>query len=80
MCFDLKPLNESALREVHLIPKVNEILAQLAGATVFSKLDANSGFWQIPLDEESRLLTKFIIVLTNCLLAAQALLNSFKDV
>lgn len=31
----------TVLREVHPLPKVNEILAQLAGATVFSKLDAN---------------------------------------
>ena len=35
-------------------------LAQLAGAKVFSKLDANSGFWQIPLSQSSRLLTTFI--------------------
>ena len=27
---------------------------------MFTKLDANSGFWQIPLDEESKLLTTFI--------------------
>ena len=27
---------------------------------MFSKLDANSGFWQIPLDPESRLLTTFL--------------------
>ena len=27
---------------------------------MFSKLDANSGFYQIPLSEESRLLTTFI--------------------
>ena len=60
ICVDLKPLNENVLREVHPIPKVDETLAQLAGATVFSKLDANSGFWQIPLHEESRLLTTFI--------------------
>ena len=56
----LKPLNESVLREVHPIPKVDETLAQLVGATVFSKLDANSGFWQIPLEKESHLLTTFI--------------------
>ena len=60
ICVDLKPLNESVLREVHPIPKVDETLAQLAGATLFSKLDANSGFWQIPLAPESRLLTTFI--------------------
>ena len=35
---DLKPLNKSVLREVHPLPKVDETLAQLAGAKVFSKL------------------------------------------
>ena len=48
------------LREVHPLPKVDDTLAQLAGAKVFSKLDANSGFWQIPLSQSSRLLTTFI--------------------
>ena len=60
ICVDLKPLNHNVLREVHPIPKVDETLAQLSGATVFSKLDANSGFWQIPLADESRPLTTFI--------------------
>ena len=60
ICVDLKPLNESVLRELHPIPRVDEALAQLAGATVFTKLDANSGFWQIPLSPESRPLTTFI--------------------
>ena len=41
---DLKPLNKSVLREVHPIPRVDETLAQLSGAAVFSKLDANSEF------------------------------------
>ena len=39
---------------------MDDTLAQLAGATVFSKIDANSGFWQIPLAKESRPLTTFI--------------------
>ena len=30
------------------MPAVEQVLAQLAEASVFSKLDANSGFWQIP--------------------------------
>ena len=42
------------------MPKVNTILAQLTGATVFSKLDANSGFWKIHLAKDSRLLTTFV--------------------
>ena len=60
ICVDLKPLNKSVLREVHPLPKVDETLARLSGAKIFSKLDANSGFWQIPLSPSSRLLTTFI--------------------
>ena len=60
ICVDLKQLNENVLRENFPLPKVDETLAQLAGATVFSKLDANCGFWQIPLAKESHLLTTFI--------------------
>lgn len=59
-CVDLKPLNQSVLREPHPIPKVDDTLALLSGAVHFSKLDANSGFWQIPLSESSRPLTTFI--------------------
>ena len=60
ICVDFRPLNEVVLREVHPLPKVDETLAQLAGATVFSKLDANSGFWQIPLSDRCKHLTTFI--------------------
>ena len=60
ICIDYRPLNEVVFREVHPLPKVDESLAQLSGAVVFSKLDANSGFWQIPLSEGSRYLTTFI--------------------
>ena len=58
ICLDMKPLNENVLRENHPMPKVDTTLAQLTGATIstiFSKLDANSGFWQIPLAPESKL-------------------------
>ena len=60
ICVDLKPLNECVLREIYPLPKADDILAQLTGATVFSKLDANCGFWQIPLEPSSRLLTTFV--------------------
>ena len=57
ICVDLKPLNEAVLRATHPLPKVDTTLALLSGAHVFSKY---SGFWQIPLIEELRLLTTFI--------------------
>ena len=60
ICVDLTKLNESVKRERHPLPAVDQILAQLAGAKVFTKLDANSGFWHIPLSPNSALLTTFI--------------------
>ena len=39
---------------------MDDTLAQLSGAKVFRKLDANSGFWQIPLAKESQPLTTFL--------------------
>lgn len=54
------PLNENMLREVCPLPTVNDTLVQLAEVTVFSKLDANSGFLQVKLDDSSKDLTTFI--------------------
>ena len=60
ICVDYRQLNESILREVRSLPKVDATLAQLAGTSIFSKVDVNCGFWQIPLSEESQSLTTFI--------------------
>ena len=60
ICVDLKKLNQSVERERYVIPTVDEIVHQLRGSSVFYKLDAASGFWQIPLDPETAKLTTFI--------------------
>ena len=60
ICVDLTHLNESVIRERHIFPAVDETLAKLEGARVFTKLDATSGFWQVPLHKDSMLLTTFI--------------------
>ena len=57
MCVDLTKLNESVQRERHILPSVEQTLAQIGGAKHFSKLDANSGYWQIELDPEPAKLT-----------------------
>ena len=60
ICVDLTKLNESVRRVRHILPSVDHVLAQLSGATVFTKLDANAGFWQIKLSEVSSIYTTFI--------------------
>ena len=60
ICLDLSHLNKSVQREIHPMSSVAESLAKSGNSKVFSKLDANSGFGQLPLDDESSLLTTFI--------------------
>ncbi|UYV78302.1 K02A2.6-like, partial [Cordylochernes scorpioides] len=60
ICVDLSRLNLSVERKLHPLPVLEHELAQLNGAKIFSRLDANSGFWQIKLSEESQTLTTFI--------------------
>ncbi|XP_021340612.1 uncharacterized protein K02A2.6-like, partial [Mizuhopecten yessoensis] len=60
ICVDVTQLNKSVRRENHQLPCTEETLHGLTGAKVFSKLDANSGFWQVPLAPSLRLLTTFI--------------------
>ena len=66
ICVDLTRLNESVKRELHPLPVVVHVLVQLAGAKVFSKLDANSGFYQILLDPRSAKLTTFLTSFDKC--------------
>ena len=47
-------------RKNFLPPTTDHLLPKLSGATVFTKLDCNSGFHQIPLVKESQQLTTFI--------------------
>ena len=60
VCVDLTKLNDQVKRERLMLPSVDDVLSQLSGAKVFSKLDANSGFYQIELTPELALLTTFI--------------------
>ena len=59
LCIDPKNLNEAVKREHYPMKTIESVLTRLPEAKVFSTLDAASGFWQIPLDEESSLLTCF---------------------
>ena len=59
ICLDPKDLNDALKRGQHHIPTVEELTHKFTGSTVFSKLDAKSGYWTIQLESESQLLTTF---------------------
>jgi transposase InsO family protein len=59
ICLDPKNLNMAIKREHYQLPTIEEIVSRMSKATVFSKLDARHGYWQLPLDEESQELTTF---------------------
>ena len=59
ICLDPHNLNKAIKRSHYPFPTVDELSAKLKGAQCFAKLDANSGYWMIPLDKESSKLCTF---------------------
>lgn len=60
VCIDFTNLNKAVKREYHPLPTVEETLGELGDSRVFSKLDANCGYWQMKLHKDSQKLTTFI--------------------
>ena len=59
MVVDFRALNTQCTQNTYPIPRIDEVMDRLAGSTIYCSLDANSGFWQMELDEESKKKTAF---------------------
>ena len=59
ICLDPRNLNLVLKRSHYPMRTVESVAARMARATVFSTLDAKSGFCQITLDKKSWMLTTF---------------------
>lgn len=59
LCVDMRRANTAIQRERHVTPTIDDMILDLNGAKVFSKLDLNAGYHQLELHPESRNITTF---------------------
>ena len=57
----MRKLNNQTLKDAQSVRRIEDSLDCLDGATIFTSLDLQSGYWQVELREASRPLTVFTI-------------------
>ena len=60
ICIDPQLLNKALVRERYKLPTFDDIIPELNGAKIFTKLDVKEAFYHVRLDDESSLLTTMI--------------------
>ena len=60
-CIDFRRLNSLTKKDSHPLPRICETLDSLIGAAYFSTFNLTSGFWQVPMAEESKQFTTFTL-------------------
>jgi hypothetical protein len=50
-CVDYRRLNQASTLDVHPLPRIDEILDSLNGASFFSTIDLYRGYWQVPVNK-----------------------------
>lgn len=59
ICVDYRELNKKTTKDAYPLPLPDELKNRLAGATIFSSLDLQCGYWQVPISPEDRAKTAF---------------------
>ena len=53
-CCDFRPLNEVTIKDAYPLPRIDESLARLGNAKIYTSIDLAWAFWQIPLRKADR--------------------------
>ena len=58
-CCDFRPLNEVTIKDAYPLPRIDESLARLGKAKIYTSIDLAWAFWQIPVRKADRHKTAF---------------------
>ncbi|KZS07216.1 Uncharacterized protein APZ42_029109 [Daphnia magna] len=59
-CVDYRRLNAISVKDVYPLPRIEETLSRMGYACIFSTIDLESGYWQVPLHEADKEKTAFV--------------------
>ena len=60
-CIDLRKLNNQTIKDALSLPRIEDSLDCLNGATIFTSLGLQSGYWQVEMTKDSKPLTAFTV-------------------